>query len=81
METPPDLPKGEEMLASSLFGRVSPPSEGLGDGGTISPPSEGPGEAVYSLTMAKVGEVMTSSTPSSSQMALMKVVFPAPILP
>ena len=33
----------------------------------------------YSLTMANVGELMVSSTPSSSQMALMKVVLPAPI--
>ena len=40
-----------------------------------------PSAAVYSLTRAKVGDVITSVTPNSSQIALMKVVFPAPILP
>ena len=39
------------------------------------------GSALYSFTMANVGEVITSSTPSSSHTALMKVVFPAPIFP
>ena len=37
--------------------------------------------ASYSLTIANVGEVTTSATPSSWQTALMKVVLPAPILP
>ena len=35
----------------------------------------------YIFSLANVGDVITSSTPSSSHMALMKVVFPAPILP
>ena len=72
----------EEVITSPTFAIVNEytASPSPSEGGEIVPPSPSDWRGrLYSLTMAKVGEVMTSSTPSSSQMALINVVLPAPM--